>query len=455
MNLPEGFIEEMERILPSEVIENYLDATRRSMPKSIRINPAKAQFKTDLPKVPWAEHGYYLTHETNFALDPLWHCGAYYVQEASSMILEAVFRQLPLPEKTRALDLSAAPGGKSTHLISLLPDDAWLVSNEIDNQRCAILAENMAKWGYPNVSVTQADPATIGKYMSGVFDVILVDAPCSGEGMFRKDNPAIEHWNNQLVEKCETRQKNILENIWPALREGGYLIYSTCTFNQHENEDVVCSYPDFELGEFVEIDFPPSWNVLRSGPEPVYRLIPGLVEGEGLTITVLKKTERHKPIKMDGKRVSCQKEKCQQVLRWTSLQGWELAQEGNSIFQYHPDHIDLVQQIEKHIPYRFQGLWLGSQKKKDIIPSEHLALSNKVHMLNPPLDLDREEALQYLRRQTFDLEGPEGLHIVAFKRHNLGWIKKMQHRFNNYYPNPWRLRMEIPQNLMPMPFELL
>src|SRR5687768_8055824 len=217
--------------------DDFVNAHLQPSPISIRLNPHKLSSETLLPSIPWTQYGKYLNDRPSFTLDPTFHGGKYYVQEASSMFLEQAFNQTT--ETTAPLDildLCAAPGGKSTHLLSLMNQDSLLVSNEVIQSRAAILSENIQKWGYCNVAVTNNDPKDFQR-LAGFFDVVVVDAPCSGEGLFRKDPTASKEWSEDAVALCSKRQQRILNDVWPALKTGGVLIYSTCTYNEMENEE--------------------------------------------------------------------------------------------------------------------------------------------------------------------------------------------------------------------------
>ncbi|HWA34598.1 MAG TPA: RsmB/NOP family class I SAM-dependent RNA methyltransferase, partial [Cyclobacteriaceae bacterium] len=279
---------------------DFLSALEESPPVSIRINPAKI---ADHPgkQVPWSTFGRYLPERPAFTLDPWLHGGAYYVQEASSMFLEHALRQsVNLNQSVNILDLCAAPGGKSTHLLSLMSKDSLLVSNEVIRSRAGILAENIQKWGNPNVIVTSNDPAHFRR-LTGFFDAIILDAPCSGEGLFRKDPAALSQWSSKNVELCELRQRRILHDVWAALKPGGTIIYSTCTYNEHENiGNMQWIKKEFDP-DFIELKIPASWKIetlMREGAVG-YQLYPHNVNGEGFFLSVIKKKEEapHKNIK--------------------------------------------------------------------------------------------------------------------------------------------------------------
>jgi len=244
LDLPKAFQKRMQEQLGSDY-EAFCSALSDDVPSSIRLNPSKLKTSPfeDITAIPYHPHGYSLKTRPSYVADPLFHAGTYYVQEASSMLL---YQALDLSEDVRILDLCAAPGGKSTLVASLMTEGSLLVSNEVIPKRASVLAENMTRWGYGNCVVTSSQASTFGK-LGESFDVLLVDAPCSGEGMFRKDPHAIEHWSEDAVENCAFRQKEILTDVLPSLRAGGYLIYSTCTFAPQENQQVIECHISFRV----------------------------------------------------------------------------------------------------------------------------------------------------------------------------------------------------------------
>ncbi|MCX6328665.1 MAG: RsmB/NOP family class I SAM-dependent RNA methyltransferase, partial [Bacteroidia bacterium] len=263
-------------------------------PVSIRINPKKWNKRplTSEP-VPWCNQGWYLESRPSFTFDPLFHAGCYYPQEASGMFLEQVFKQIvDSEENIRVLDLCGAPGGKSTHLSSLIGKNGLLVANEVIRSRALILAENLTKWGLSNAVVTQSDPSAFSR-LHGFFDLILVDAPCSGEGMFR-DKVAISEWSEENTALCSERQKRIVMDVWPALKENGILIYSTCTFNPGENEEVVKWLTGKHEAESVQLNLYGYEGITEIDYQGIhgYGFYPGKIRGEGLFISVLRKNSR-------------------------------------------------------------------------------------------------------------------------------------------------------------------
>lgn len=385
MVLPPDFISQTKRIFGDSLWADFLHAMEEDPPVSIRLNPLKTKGwgVVEGEAVPWCRGGYYLKQRPSFTFDPLLHAGAYYVQEASSMFLDEVLRQHMGKKVTRALDLCAAPGGKSTVLRAALPEDSILVSNEPNGKRAQILSENIQKWGAPHSYVTNLYPRDFRKAKL-LFDLILVDAPCSGEGMFRKDEGAIREWSMANVEKCWRLQREILDDAWQCLRPGGLLIYSTCTFNTQENEENVRWMME-ELGaEVLPVVTQEEWHItgslLEGFTEPVCRFIPGKTRGEGLFMAVVRK-------KGDASETNGDKpEKGLQKLR----------------FIYEP-------------------------QKEEFFPS---------------VELPYPQALQYLRREALVLPGdtPKGIVTVTFRGLPLGQVKNLCNRANNLYPKEWRIK---------------
>ena len=367
---------------------------------SVRINPFK---EIDPPegaaRVQWNPYGYVLASRPQFTLDPLFHAGCYYVQDSSAMFVGELFRRLASGKGLRVLDLCAAPGGKTTDLAASLRlrcgNDFLLVSNEVMRQRASVLCDNVTLWGDPNVVVTSADPAAFAS-LGSFFDIILADVPCSGEGMFRKDPRAFQEWSPEVVKLCAARQKRILADVWPALRQGGLLIYSTCTFEEAEN-DCNLEWAAQELGGRIipPADAPEGVRTTRCG----YMLVPGEVPGEGQWAGALEK-------EADG------------------------GERRGSLASLRP----LKQGVNK-----------GVQKGKDFVPDCDYALSLDFDRRAYPLaELDRETALSYLHRDAIKLpEAPLGYVAVCYQGHPLGFVKNLGNRCNNLLPLSRRIRMNI------------
>lgn len=416
-------------------------------PVSIRVNPGKSSFTNTTP-VPWTKYGFYLGQRPSFTLDPEFHAGKYYVQEASSMFLEQAFKQVASNVSSiRVLDLCAAPGGKSTHLLSLMDENSLLVTNEVIRSRANILSENIQKWGYDNVVVTSNDPQDFSR-LDAFFDVVVVDAPCSGEGLFRKDPEAASSWSLENVAHCSKRQKRILEDVWPAVKEEGYLIYSTCTYSQAEDEENMIWLASENDVEFVTLDLPAEWQIETVVQDKMigYRLYPHQVKGEGLFLSTVRKMRGSANRTGRKPGVLTQPPKA----HLTQLQGWLLPPESKAFFQ-HNDEIHFfprqsfsdLEWLSKRLYIHHAGTALATAKHDKLIPSHGAALSVHLRKENfQVINLTLEQALQYLRKETLNLglEG-KGYALVEYNNIPLGWINILSNRVNNLYPAEWRIRM--------------
>ena len=392
VNLPADFVAETRRIMGDERYNRFVGAFDEEAPTSIRVNPrivGDGCFDGE-KQVPWCSEGYYLNDRPQFTFDPLLHAGCYYVQEASSMFVTHVLRTVDSNHTSQfALDLCAAPGGKSTALRSVLPDDCVLISNEPMGNRAQILLENVTKWGGPNHIVTNNYPRDFRKAKlkffdkrSGTagFDLILCDVPCSGEGMFRKDPNAISEWSVQNVEKCWQLQREIVADAWECLNPGGLLIYSTCTYNTKENEENIRWILDTYDAQVLDIPVDPSWNItgslLEGFNEPVYRFIPGITRGEGLFVCALRKAGSLEPKPFNAKKLAL-----------------------------------------KVLDAEFE--------KSDVC-----------------VDVDYATALKYLRGEALVLpaDTPRGIVTITYQGQPLGPAKNIGNRANNLYPKAWRIK---------------
>ena len=435
---------------------------------SVRLNPAKVK-GLDLPaggEVPWAAaEGRYLKDRPMFTADPWFHAGAYYVQEASSMSLGMAVRRY-VDSPVVALDLCAAPGGKSTHLRALLPEGSLLVSNEPVRARAQVLAENMTKWGHPDVVVTQSYPADFSR-LTGFFDVVVADVPCSGEGMFRKEADAVAGWSMDCVAMCRDRQRDILRAVWPALRPGGLLMYSTCTFNPYENEENV-DWIARELGaELLPLAVDEAWHVcgdLRgdagcAGPLlPVCHFLPGLVRGEGFFLSVLRKTSTNagdcgaeSAVGMPARLRKREKGKSGEgggadpaFRTWLRHPlAFDFRDCGPRVVAFRAAwsrRLDLLCRAAKVI---HAGIPLAERKGKDWMPLHALALSAEVApSAFPVAEVDYDTAVAYLRKEALVLPPavPKGYVLVAYGGLPLGFVKNVGGRANNLYPAEWKIR---------------
>ncbi|MBP1616873.1 MAG: tRNA and rRNA cytosine-C5-methylase [Bacteroidetes bacterium] len=451
MNLPLSFIQHTQSILGDQW-EAFEKALSAPSPVSIRLNPVKARsksFATDgITPVPWSEFGFYLPVRPPFTFDPLFHAGVYYVQEASSMFVEQVFRQ-HVSGSVRVLDLCAAPGGKSTHIASLLDGDSLLVSNEVIASRANILLDNVMKSGFDNVVVTNNDPLALGK-LGAAFDVVLVDAPCSGEGMFRKDADSVFEWSDGNVQLCCERQQRIVSDVWPALKEDGLLIYSTCTYNLHENEENVRWIMDNLGAEVVELQIDENWKVTSSlSPESkvaVSRFLPHRTHGEGFFLAVLRKTSEAEGLAFSKKKDKKQKAKPIPVpagLKQLVLHPERYAfQEINGKWRAYAPQVAAFLEQSDGLKILNAGIFLGEQKGKDLVVSHALALCNELNAnAFPSENVDRKTAINYLRKEPVFLpDAPTGYVLLVYESSPIGFVKNIGNRTNNLLPNEWRIK---------------
>ena len=463
MNLPADFVTSINLLLGSEA-GLLFNALEENAPVSIRLNPVKMKrnpIKFSLPAehVSWSKYGFYLNQRPTFTFDPLFHAGYYYVQEASSMFIEYVTKQL-INGPVNCLDLCAAPGGKSISMLSSLPDGSLLVSNEIIRQRANILSETMMKFGNSNFVVTNNNPKDFAA-IPNFFDLILVDAPCSGEGMFRKDEVAINEWSADNVRMCTARQKNILSDIWSSLKPGGYLIFSTCTYNSSENEDNAL-WASNELGaEFTEVGVDLEWGITDSINENVtaYRFFPFKTKGEGLFVTVLRKndtveltpqsTPRHKNSKKNRKSPSpFIKDSVGYEKLLNKSQNYDYVDFENRIVALPKEHSSTILSLREKFNVVSTGIEMGKKKGSDFIPSHALAVNNDINISAFfRYELTYNEAIAFLRSEAITIyDAPKGFVLVTYKNEPLGFVKNIGNRANNLYPNEWRIRSGyIPQ----------
>lgn len=438
-----ALFEERSRDLLGFDYDLLKEALHAAAPVSIRLNDRMPGYRCNGETVPWNEAGIYLENRPLFTADPLLHAGVYYVQEASSMFLGEVIRQLA-PGARCALDLCAAPGGKSTLLSQTLNPDSLLVSNEIVRSRAMILAENLIKWGNAPIAVTNNTPADFQRLPS-FFDLMVVDAPCSGEGMFRKDPDAITEWSLANVTNCAIRQQQILTDAWDALQTGGILIYSTCTYNREENEETI----DFicrELGaEFLEINTSRFEGIEFSGKG--YRFYPHRIKGEGFFIAALRKTAASPAAQRIRNDVKKTPFKATGLLREFLLPsaGMTLFDNGQQIIALPEKWKEELLFIRSQLHCLLTGIDMAERKGKDLIPAHQLALSkllNRQHIAQAEIDLPT--ALSYLKREAITLHNaPMGYVLVCYRQQALGWVKNLGNRSNNLYPQHWRIRMNV------------
>jgi 16S rRNA C967 or C1407 C5-methylase (RsmB/RsmF family)/NOL1/NOP2/fmu family ribosome biogenesis protein len=442
---------EFEQRLRQQLGDSFIDfekSIQNPPPVSIRVNPNK-NFTIEGEAIPWSRFGYYLEERPVFTLDPSFHAGAYYVQEASSMFLEQVLQQsTDLSQPLRVLDLSAAPGGKSTHILSLLHPESLLVSNEVIRSRATILAENIQKWGHSNVIVTNSDPEHFAS-LAGFFDVIVVDAPCSGEGLFRKDANAMQEWSMANVDLCSKRQRRIVSDVWPALKTNGILIYSTCTYNEFENEENLQWLSNTHDVESVGIPINPSWGVEVSSQNNSkgYRFYPHRVKGEGFFISAMRKLAQQNTPRFKSKS-SLQaptKKTIVQLQPWIAVEDPGYFIWNEMVFYFHASRLHELEQIMQTLRIVQAGTAMASIKHDKLIPEHAFALSLALHQNQfQCIEVDLQTALQYLRKDNIELpQVPKGFSLLTYKQLPLGWVNVLDSRVNNLYPKEWRIRMAV------------
>jgi 16S rRNA C967 or C1407 C5-methylase (RsmB/RsmF family)/NOL1/NOP2/fmu family ribosome biogenesis protein len=434
-----------------EAWPDFQNALLMPAPVSIRFHFLKNNSSWEnFEKVKWINNGVYLPERPVFTLDPAFHAGAYYVQEAASMLTAAALGHFfPHTSSLRVLDLAAAPGGKSTLLIERLAPDSLLVANEVIRSRFHTLAYNMIKWGYPNGATTNHDSSEF-KALENWFDLVLLDAPCSGEGLFRKDPDAMSEWSPENVKHCAARQKRILADAARLLKPGGILLYSTCTYNPQENDDNM-TWMAKEYGmETLRPEFPEIWGTLPT--KTGIQCYPHKVKGEGFFLAALQKTG---PGRTTSK-VPVKKPSNQDALPTKYLPLIRPLLKDPDRYAFFIDARQNVHAVPVEVenpaahiaallPRCHYGLEIGQLKGKDLVPSPALALSTAIAPDLPGIDLDRTTALRYLKKDTVEMPGtPQGWTLARFQGLNLGWAKVLPGRVNNYYPREWRILMQIP-----------
>ncbi len=451
--LPADFLQQADFGLPAPAHEAFLASLEGASPTSIRLNPFKMGEKPEgATPVAWESQGYYLPSRLSFTTEADFWAGKYYVQEASSMFVGEILRQtLPLEEDLTVLDMCAAPGGKSTHILSLLSPDSILVSNEVFRTRAYILSENIARWGQGNVILSLQNSAKMSG-LTGTFDAVLVDAPCSGEGMFRKDKEARKEWSLANVHLCVERQQQILENIAPTLKENGVMIYSTCTFNTQENEQNLLPYLE-EGWESIQLNVPEDWQIVCTETAHAgkvlysYRFYPHLLAGEGFFISCLRKGYSEKKVKLYTKNPNLAPlpaKRADFLRSWVGkvedFQYYQTTQQ--NVYALPAHQAEKMRAIAEYIGAWTTGYHIGTRKHDDLEPAPAWALAGKCPETLPTLDLPTEDALNFLRKQDISLPTPatKGWHLATYNGLGLGWLKALPNRWNNYYPTTWRIR---------------
>ncbi len=437
-------------------------------PIAVRLHPSKVgaacgsvhERTASLPAlpfdrpVPWSPQGWYLTERPSFTFDTDFHAGAYYVQEPSSQFVGHLLRNVET-RGARILDMCAAPGGKTTLYASMVGADGLVVANEIDRRRAAVLADNVRKWGTSNVAVTVCEPRALGD-CEGWFDAVAVDAPCSGEGMFRKDPDARTEWSEANVHLCARRQDEILREAWRALRPGGTLIYSTCTFNREEDEGslermLAWAGDGAEPSDEVPVDA--AWGIVCGEVRPfrTYRFYPHRACGEGFFAAVARKagpaerTGRNRLPKSKARRsavVPADRMATVEAARWLlEPERMKFVMAADTLYAWYGSQAETMRMLSERVPVIYSGVALGQLFKGRLKPDPALAFFTGVNRAALPIaELDAEQALRYLRRQEVDAAAfAEGMNLVCARGRALGFAKRIGARVNNLYPASLRI----------------
>ena len=439
-------------------VEAVIAAHQHQAITSIRWNPNKTiNNKPGLEPVPWNQYGVYLKERPVFTLDPLFHAGAYYVQEASSMFVEYAFKNTVQHGESplRVLDLCAAPGGKSTLLGSLLQDEDLLISNEVIQTRASILAENLTRWGQMNTWVTNNDPKDFAK-LPGYFDVMLIDAPCTGSGLWRKDADALDEWSVDHVKLCSERQKRILADALPALKQDGVLLYATCSYSAEENE-MVCDWICENMGmESLKIPVDATWNITETISEKHgaagYRFYPWQLNGEGFFLAAFRKKDVNEEADEPSRKQKKQQQKTSntkpkdETARWKPWlkNDFALIEKNEEWYGIHAAHKKDYELLQPLLRIKKTGTALGKFAGKDVIPDHELALSIHLSEDVKRVEAGKEEALLFMKKEEVLKDNPvKGWQLLCYEGLGLGWGKWLPNRMNNYFPKNWRIRMEV------------
>jgi 16S rRNA C967 or C1407 C5-methylase (RsmB/RsmF family)/NOL1/NOP2/fmu family ribosome biogenesis protein len=416
---------------------------------SIRLNPSKRIHQFDQNEnVPWCVDGKYLNERPSFTGDPLLHAGCYYVQEASSMFLDFALRHLvDFDKQLVAVDLCAAPGGKSTLIASLLNDESLLISNEVIQNRASVLNENMCKWGKLNTWVSNSDPKQFGE-LHHMVDLLVIDAPCSGSGLFRKIPDYLNDWTIENVNLCSQRQKRILHDSYNCLAKNGILVYMTCSFSEAENEQVVDEIlQEFEV-ESCRLPVDEEWGIVETESEIKkgygYRFYPHLLKGEGFFLACFRKKdgfvrEDFEPKVQDHKKYGS-------LLPFIDLNQKIILEQNGLLMAIHNAHNMILQKCLSKIKIIKKGVMLGKLIRNEVIPEHELAVYHQV-IYPQRIELSTSQALAYLKKEDIVIESSvKGWHLVTYNKMPLGWIKNLGNRINNYYPNNYRI---LSKNILP------
>ncbi|MGZ8557586.1 MAG: methyltransferase RsmF C-terminal domain-like protein, partial [Chitinophagaceae bacterium] len=420
---------------------------------SIRINPVKnfepqtSNFK--LSPVPWSQYGFYLEERPSFTFDPLFHAGCYYVQEASSMFLEQALKQtVDLSKPLKVLDLSAAPGGKSTHIQSLISGESILVSNEVIRSRANTLKDNIIKWGCENVMVTNNDPNDFAR-LENYFDVIVVDAPCSGSGLFRREPEAMNEWSLNNVQLCSKRQQRILADTWPALKKDGVLIYSTCSYSREEDEDILDWMTTQLSAANCQLSINDKWGIIEttsSSGATGYRFWPDKVKGEGFFLACARKTDgdNSSAWKIKNKPGQASRNEVTLIEKWVNPSSLDFIKYKNTVYAWPKPFLNDFSMLLNNLRVIYSGTIIGEIFRDKLVPDHALAMSPLANHSIEKTTLLYQQAINYLKRKELEIETlKKGWQLVIYEGQSLGWINVLPNRINNYYPKELRILKDI------------
>jgi 16S rRNA C967 or C1407 C5-methylase (RsmB/RsmF family)/NOL1/NOP2/fmu family ribosome biogenesis protein len=447
--IPSSLLDSLEKVVGFDR-QAFIKAHLSGEPvTSVRIHPRKfssinSQFSFADP-VPWSQYGYYLNERPSFTFDPCFHAGCYYVQEASSMFLEQALKQtVDLTQPIKVLDLCAAPGGKSTHIQSLISKESLLVSNEVIKSRVSVLKQNIIKWGFSNIIVTNNDPKHFER-LGGFFDVIVVDAPCSGSGLFRRGESSVNEWSFENVQLCFARQQRILADILPVLKENGILIYSTCSYSKEENEDI----EDWLVKEMKlkneKLSINKDWGIIETISEKTksygYRFFPDKVKGEGFYLSLFRKEKETKINRFKIAKPEMISLKERQFLEsWLKKDDYKLIKHSDRVFAFPASLIENLLILQSCLYLHYAGTAIGEIIRDKLIPDHALALSPLISEQVSRVEVDYNTAIAFLQKKEITvISALRGWQLVSFENVYLGWINVLPNRINNYYPKEMRI----------------
>lgn len=443
--LPLQFVEMLGSMPGHEGVAETLSGTES--PTAIRVNPRKPlgiEKPSGLRRVAWEDCGVYLNDRPQFTFHTGLYDGRFYVQDPSSMIIGAALRRILAgrTEPVNYLDACAAPGGKTTSAISILPEGSFVLANEYEGDRVLSLIDNMARWGASGYAVSRADARSLVA-LGPVFDVVAADVPCSGEGMMRKNTTASAQWSSRLIDECASLQRQIIESVWHTLRPGGYLIYSTCTFNTAENERNAEWIRDELGGVSVDLSLTDYPGVTAGVGTDIAcaRMLPGRVDGEGQFIAVFRKNGENSDDKGSSQRI--REEKAPDCMDWIKGDFMPLTTKNGDVFAVPRRHYGLVRHIMSKTNVVVPGVHVASPKGRDLMPAQSLATSLDLsENAFPVAKVDYATALSFLRGEALrlDSEVPKGYVLITHNENRLGWAKNIGSRANNLFPDGLRIR---------------